>query len=121
MKQFWSNLCDFWKTISTRWRNSMPKFFNRVCWVCSLISGSVAAANQAMQTMGIQPHEWFTELLPYLIGFPAGIAFAAKFTQQYTGQPVNYKQVIEDAKSDTRVAEGPSSNMSDVETITYSE
>ena len=121
MKQFWTNLSEFWKTISTRWKNAMPKFFNRVCWVCSLISGSVAAANTAMQAMGIQPHEWFTDLLPYLIGFPAGIAFAAKFTQQYTGKPVNYKEVIEDAKSGTRLADGQSPNMSDVDTSTYSE
>jgi hypothetical protein len=26
--------------------------------------------------------------MPYLIGFPAGIAFAAKFTQQYNGEPI---------------------------------
>ena len=73
----------------SRWRNAMPKFFKRVCWTCSLISGTALAANEAMQVAGIQPHEWWTDVAPYLIGVPAGIAFASKFTQQYTGEPVD--------------------------------
>ena len=78
----------FWTTIKSRWRNAMPKFFSRVCWTCSLISGSALAANEAMQVAGIQPHQWWIDIAPYLIGVPAGMAFAAKFSQQYTGEPI---------------------------------
>ena len=80
----------FWTTIKSRWRNAMPKFFSRVCWTCSLISGSALAANEAMQVAGIQPHQWWLDVAPYLIGVPAGMAFAAKFSQKYdkNGEPI---------------------------------
>ena len=67
----------------------MPKFFRGVFWVCSLISGTVLAANTAITAAGVQPHEWWIDILPYLIGVPAGMAFAAKFTQTYDGKPKN--------------------------------
>ena len=78
----------FWTTLKSRWHNAMPKFFARVCWTCSLISGSALAAHEAMQVAGIQPHQWWLDIAPYLIGVPAGMAFAAKFSQQYTGEPI---------------------------------
>lgn len=78
----------FFTSARHRWSNAMPIFFRRLFWVCSLISGTALAANTAMQTAGVSPHDWWTDVLPYLIGFPAGIAFAAKFTQQYHGRPV---------------------------------
>ena len=84
-------LKDFWQVVCSRWRNSMPVFFRRVFKVCALISGSAAAAHTAMTQFGVQPHDWWLQIVPYLIGFPAGIAFAAKFTQQYSGKPVDYK------------------------------
>lgn len=77
-------------TLRQRWRNHMPVFFRRLFWTCSLISGTALAANTAMQAAAVTPHDWWTDVLPYLIGFPAGIAFAAKFTQQYHGQPIDY-------------------------------
>lgn len=81
---------DFWKVLKSRWRNHMPKFFSRVCWICTLISGTALAANEAMQLAGAQPHDWWTDLFPYLVGVPAGMAFAAKFTQNYdkNGNPI---------------------------------
>lgn len=79
----------FFFILKNRWRNAMPKFFSRVCWTCSLISGTALAAHQAMKVADIQPHDWWLDIAPYLIGFPAGIAFAAKFTQKYTGKPIN--------------------------------
>ena len=76
--------------LKSRWRNAMPKFFSRVCWTCSLISGTALAANEAMQVAGIQPHQWWLDIAPYLIGVPAGMAFAAKFSQRYdkNGEPI---------------------------------
>lgn len=80
----------FWQTIHDRWRNAMPKFFSRICWVCALISGTALAANTAVQAGGGTTHEWWNELYPYLLGVPAGMAFVAKFTQNYdkNGDPI---------------------------------
>lgn len=77
-------------TLRRRWRNHMPVFFRRLFWVCSFISGTALAVNTAITAGGGTPHAWWQELYPYLLGFPAGIAFAAKFTQQYNGQPIDY-------------------------------
>ena len=68
----------------------MPVFFRRLFWICSLISGTALAVNTAITAGGGTPHEWWQDIYPYLLGFPAGIAFAAKFTQQYNGQPIDY-------------------------------
>lgn len=80
---------EFWKELCQRWKNHMPTFFRRVMWICALISGSAGAAHTAMTSLGIQPHDWWLDIVPYLIAFPAGVAFACKFTQEYTGKPVN--------------------------------
>lgn len=83
-------MSKFWTTIHDRWRNHMPKFFSRICWVCALISGTALAANTAVQAGGGTTHEWWNELYPYLLGVPAGMAFVAKFTQNYdkNGEPI---------------------------------
>lgn len=77
-------------TLTQRWMNTMPKFFRMVFWICSLISGTALAINTAIVAGGGTPHEWWTDIYPYLIGIPAGMAFAAKFTQQYNGKPIDY-------------------------------
>ena len=81
---------NIFATLRSRWRNHMPVFFRRLFWVCSLISGTALAVNTAITAGGGTPHAWWQEVYPYLLGFPAGIAFAAKFTQQYNGQPIDY-------------------------------
>ena len=63
-----------------RWKEKMPKFFRMVMYVCALVSGTALAVNTAILAAGAQPHEWWQEIFPYLIGVPAGMAFAAKFT-----------------------------------------
>ena len=81
---------NIFATLKHRWRNHMPVFFRRVFWVCSLISGTAITAHYAMQAAGAVPHAWWQDIYPYLVAFPAGMAFAAKFTQQYLGQPIDY-------------------------------
>ena len=61
-----------------RWQEKMPKFFRVVMWICALISGTALAVNTAI--LAAQPHDWWVEIFPYLIGVPAGAMFAAKFT-----------------------------------------
>ncbi len=83
---------QLWKTIQLRWRNAMPKFFRIIFWVCSLVSGTALAVNTAIMAAGGTPHDWWTDIYPYLIGIPAGMAFVAKFTQTYgkDGKPIEY-------------------------------
>lgn len=69
-----------WGTVRKRWKRHMPKFFKRIFWVCSLVSGTALAANTALQAAGVQPHDWWLDISPYLIGIPAGAAFICKFT-----------------------------------------
>lgn len=83
---------DFGNTLKHRWKNAMPKFFRVIFWVCSLISGTALAVNTAIIAGGGTTHEWWQDVYPYLIGVPAGIAFACKFTQQYHGKPVDYDE-----------------------------
>ena len=64
----------------SRWSKKMPKFFKKVMWLCGLVSGTTLAVNTALQTAGIQPHEWWTDIIPYLVSVPAGAMFACKFT-----------------------------------------
>ena len=80
----------FWTLIASRWQNAMPKFFSRICWVCSLISGAALAINTAITAGGGYAPEWWNSIYPYLLGIPAGAAFVAKFTQNYdqNGNPV---------------------------------
>ena len=63
-----------------RWRKKMPKFFRHVMWLCVLVAGAATAVHVYFTQFGIQPHEWWTDVLPYLTGVPIGMAFCCKFT-----------------------------------------
>ena len=104
---------DFWKELKTRWQNAMPKFFKRMMWICGLISGTALAAHESMALAGIQPHDWWIDIEPYLVAVPAGAMFACKFTQNYDrdGKPI---------KKELPKGDNPSAiNNSDVETATF--
>lgn len=68
--------------IAKRWKKKMPKFFKVISWVCGAISGTALAVNTAIISSGATPHEWWQDIFPYLVGFPAGMMFLAKFTVQ---------------------------------------
>lgn len=74
------NVKQFGNEVSNRWKGKMPKFFKKVMWACGLVSGTALAANEALTMANIQPHQWWTDILPYLIAIPAGAMFACKFT-----------------------------------------
>ena len=102
---------DFWKELKTRWQNAMPRFFKRMMWICGLISGTALAAHESMAVAGIQPHEWWLDIEPYLVAVPAGAMFACKFTQNYDrdGNPVRKEPPAADQPSPV--------NNSDIETV----
>lgn len=82
------------KTILERWKNKMPKFFKVLSWICGLISGTAIAVNTALMTANVTPHEWWNDIVPYLIGVPAGMLFACKFTVNggYQGEKEEEKE-----------------------------
>ena len=90
LRRLWDWIRRLWQTLKHRWKNAMPKFFSRVCWTCALVSGAAVAANTAVMAAGGTTHEWWNDIYPYLVGVPAGAAFVAKFTQQYSGKPIDY-------------------------------
>ena len=87
-----------------RWKEAMPRFFKRVCWACSLISGTALAVNTAVMAAGAEMPEWWTQAFPYLVGIPAGMAFIAKFTVN-GGYSAELKQKEESRKQNIAKAE----------------
>lgn len=63
-----------------RWRKKMPKFFRRVMWLCICIAGTATGVHVYFNHFGITPHEWWTDILPYVTGIPVGAAIACKLT-----------------------------------------
>jgi hypothetical protein len=63
-----------------RWQEKMPKFFRWMMYLCGMVAGMTVAINTAFASFGITPHEWWTDICPYLIGVPVGAMFCAKFT-----------------------------------------
>ena len=63
-----------------RWHQKMPRFFRIVMYLCAMVVGMTVAVNTAFASFGIQPHDWWTDICPYLIGVPVGVGFCCKFT-----------------------------------------
>ena len=81
---------QWWLNIQQRWTNTMPKFFKWVFGVFSFIGGLAVAINEGLEVSHAQPHQWWIDVYPYLIGSSFGAAFVAKFTQTYgkDGKPI---------------------------------
>ena len=72
----------WWKVCKDRWKSAMPKFFKVVMTICALVGGTAIAINTAFQALGVTPHDWWNDILPYIIGFSVGGGFIAKFTKE---------------------------------------
>ena len=86
-----------------RWQEKMPKFFQRIVILCACVVATAFTVNTAMQIAGAEPHEWWRELYPLLIGVPVGMAVVCKLTVAggykdldadalVTGKPVHVKR-----------------------------
>ena len=100
---------DLWKTLKSRWCNTMPVFFRRIMWIGGLVSGAAMTVHEAFAQLGIQPHEWWTDVERYLIGGGLTAMFVCKFTQKYgkDGEPI---------RKGLEPMQPPAVNESDVET-----
>ena len=63
-----------------RWHEKMPKFFRWMMYASAFIFGMALAINTSLNMAGAQPHEWWIDIYPYLIGVSVGVMFCAKFT-----------------------------------------
>jgi magnesium-transporting ATPase (P-type) len=63
-----------------RWQQKMPRFFRQLTVVCACIATVAFTVNTAMNQAGATPHEWWTDVYPYLIGVPVGVIMASKLT-----------------------------------------
>lgn len=66
--------------LKERWHQKMPRFFRWLMYACALVAGTAFCVNTALITSGAQPHEWWINIYPYMVGIPVGMAFCAKFT-----------------------------------------
>lgn len=73
-----------WKMLKWRWTSAMPRVFKSIMIVSSFVSGLSLAIHSALSASGVEESAWFQDILPYLIGFGAGIAFISKFTVDYS-------------------------------------
>lgn len=73
-------LGDIWKTMRERWRQAMPTFFKRMMMVFACVGGAAITVHLAFKGLDITPHEWWNDVLPYLVGISVGGCFVCKFT-----------------------------------------
>lgn len=71
-----------WKSIKDRWQATSPLIFRRICNICVGISTVAVAVQTALVAAGANTPQWWTDLFPYLVGIPAGMAAVAKLTKE---------------------------------------
>lgn len=98
-----------------RWHEKMPSFFRRIVILCAIVATTAFTVNTALQVAGAEPHDWWRDIYPMLIGVPIGMIVICKLT--VAG---GYKNIDIDQLSRGRVHRSQSvhsANMSDVDTI----
>ena len=71
-----------WQSIRDRWTAKSPKIFRRICNICVGISTVAVAIQTALVAAGAATPAWWTDVFPYLVGIPAGMAAVAKLTKE---------------------------------------
>ena len=97
-----------------RWHAKMPRFFYWLIVVACGIGGLALSINTAITLAGGTPHDWWTDLYPYIIGASAGTIFCCKFTVAGGFRDIDPDKVLQGENLLKRDAEQP--NMSDIET-----
>lgn len=72
----------WWNVTISRWKATTPKFFKWVVRIGLSVSGVAIAIHVALVSGGAAEPAWWTDIYPYLIGVPAGMAAAAKLTRE---------------------------------------
>lgn len=75
------NVSLWWHVIISRWKATTPKFFKWIVRLGLAVSGTAVAIHVALVSGGAVEPAWWTDIYPYLIGVPAGMAAVAKMTR----------------------------------------
>lgn len=103
----------------------MPRFFQRIVILCAIIVVTAFTVNTALTVAGAEPHDWWRDAYPLLIGVPIGMIVICKLTvaggyRDIDLDPLSHGQVDRGQRPDTsghsdRPAHSP--NMSDVDAL----
>lgn len=69
-------------SLKSRWTAKSPLIFRRICQVSVGISTVAIAIQTALMAAGAVTPQWWTDIFPYLVGIPAGMAAVAKLTKE---------------------------------------
>ena len=97
-----------------RWHAKMPRFFYWIVVVACFIGGLALCINTAITMAGGTPHEWWSDLYPYVIGASAATIFICKFTVAGGYKEIDPDKVLQGENLLKR--DEPQPNMSDIET-----
>lgn len=108
-----------------RWQERMPRFFQRIVILCAIVVVTAFTVNTALTVAGAEPHDWWRDAYPLLIGVPIGMIVICKLTvaggyRDIDLDPLSHGQVDRGQRPDTsghhdRPAHSP--NMSDVDAL----
>jgi|GEM_PF-969442 hypothetical protein len=80
------NISLWWRVIISRWKATTPLFFKWIVRLGLAVSGTAVAIHVALVSGGAVEPAWWTDIYPYLIGVPAGMAAVAKMTKVTTDE-----------------------------------
>ena len=103
----------------------MPRFFQRIVILCAIVVVTAFTVNTALTVAGAEPHDWWRDAYPLLIGVPIGMIVICKLTvaggyRDIDLDPLSHGQVDRGQRPDPsahhdRPAHSP--NMSDVDAL----
>lgn len=73
----------FCRLMRGRWTATMPRLFKLISVVCAFVSGAALAVNTALDVGHASAPEWWNRIYAFLLGAPALVMFALKFTRDY--------------------------------------
>lgn len=78
------------KQAINRCKAETPRVFRKVQYVAGALSAVAIAINAECMNMGVVLPEWWSSIIPYVIGFSTGLVALSQFTQRYDaeGKPV---------------------------------
>jgi hypothetical protein len=78
------------KQFINRCKAKTPKIFRKVQYVAGAISATMIAVNSQAMEYAIELPSWWNKIIPYVIGFSAGLVALSQFTQSYdsNGNPI---------------------------------
>lgn len=108
-----------------RWHERMPRFFQRIVILCAIVVVTAFTVNTALSVAGAEPHDWWRDAYPLLIGVPIGMIVICKLTvaggyRDIDLDPLSHGQVDRGQRPDhsghhDRPTHSP--NMSDVDAL----